>query len=118
MIWRRTSAHSSRELLRAEHRPRVIRPRRLPWLPLLLLAAIAGLLWLRHADSSAHAQYVEQLATANQALQATLTQGRLQRQEIQATNAQLLRRNAQLSAQIEQLQTELAFFRQQKKKAH
>ncbi|CAM5489058.1 putative protein OS=Stutzerimonas stutzeri OX=316 GN=CXK95_03200 PE=4 SV=1 [Stutzerimonas stutzeri] len=118
MIWRRTSAHSSRELLRAEHRPRVIRPRRLPWLPLLLLAAIAGLLWLRHADGSAHAQRVEQLATANQALQATLAQGRLQRQEIQATNAQLLRRNAQLSAQIEQLHTELAFFRQQKKKAH
>ncbi|EIK54307.1 hypothetical protein YO5_04232 [Stutzerimonas stutzeri TS44] len=118
MIWRRTSGHSSRELLRAEHRPWVVRPRRLPWLALLLLAVIAGLLWWRHVDGSAHAQHVAQLAAANQALQATLAQGRLQTQEIQATNAQLLRRNAQLSARIEQLQTELAFFRQQKKKVH
>ena len=48
-------------------------------------------------------------------LQAALDLNRLKQQETQATEEQLLRRIATLSAQVERLQADLAFFRQQKK---
>jgi outer membrane murein-binding lipoprotein Lpp len=73
------------------------------------------LLYLRGQEQTQHAQRVEALGRETQAMKAELEQVRLQRQETQATEEQLLRRIATLSAQVERLQTDLAFFRQQKK---
>lgn len=107
---------NTRELVRAEHRLLAARPIR-PWLLLCvaMLCLIAALLYLRDHENAAHQQRLTTLVAESQALQDALEQGRLQRQEAEATQEQLLGRIAQLSAQIERLQTDLAFFRQQKK---
>ncbi|MCW3149804.1 hypothetical protein N8H22_14450 [Stutzerimonas stutzeri] len=102
-------------MLHAEHRPVIARNRRRYWLPGVMLCVVAALLFLRFTENSAHAQQITQLAAESEALHAALERSRLQRQEAQATEEQLLRRITQLSTQIERLQTELAFFRQQKK---
>ena len=67
------------------------------------------------SEQAIQAQQIDVLHQQNLALKAALEQARLQRQEGQATEEQLLRRIATLSAQVERLQTDLAFFRQQKK---
>ncbi|NRF50211.1 hypothetical protein HRF68_21760 [Pseudomonas stutzeri] len=82
---------------------------------LALLCVIATLLYLRLDEQANQAQQIDVLHQQNLALKAALEQARLQRQEGQATEEQLLRRIATLSAQVERLQTDLAFFRQQKK---
>lgn len=111
-----TKAIDTRALLRADHRLVAERaPRR--WLLLLLamLCLLAGLLYLRWEDGTDHGRQLAELVTENQALRAALSQSRLQEQEAEATQEQLLSRIARLSAQIERLQTDLAFFQQQKK---
>lgn len=116
MAWPRTSKPSTRELLRAEHRLQAVRDRRSGrWVWLALLLVIGALLALRNHEQALHAQQVAALAEESRALRTSLEQRRLQGQESQATQEQLLRRIATLSAQVERLQTDLAFFRQQKK---
>jgi len=116
MAWLRTKRPSTRELLRAEHRLQAARSARSGrWQIFGLLCVIGALLYLRNHEQVAHARRVEALTQDSQALRAALGQSRLKRQEIQATEEQLLRRIATLSAQVERLQTDLAFFRQQKK---
>jgi septal ring factor EnvC (AmiA/AmiB activator) len=116
MAWLRTKRPTTRELLRAEHRPHAARSVRTGrWIIFALLCVIGALLYLRGQEQAIHTQRIEALGRESQALRAELEQGRLQRQETQATEAQLLRRIATLSAQVERLQTDLAFFRQQKK---
>ncbi|WP_313024629.1 hypothetical protein [Pseudomonas lopnurensis] len=111
-----TRKPNTRELVRAEHRL-LAAPSGRPWLwtTFAMLCLVVALLLLRSEENAAHQRRIAAMAAENQALQAALEQGRLQRQEAQATEQQLLRRIAQLSAQIERLQTDLAFFRQQKK---
>ncbi|WP_003292425.1 hypothetical protein [Stutzerimonas stutzeri] len=82
---------------------------------LVLLCVIAALLYLRNLEQAAHAQRIDALNEESRALRVALDNGRLQHREAQATEEQLLRRIATQSAQVERLQTELAFFRQQKK---
>jgi len=116
MAWLRTKRPSTRELLRAEHRLQAARSARSGrWLIFGLLCVIGALLYLRNHEQVAHVRQVEALTQDSQALRAALGQSRLKRQEVQATEEQLLRRIATLSAQVERLQTDLAFFRQQKK---
>ena len=116
MAWLRTKRPSTRELLRAEHRPHAARSVRTGrWIIVGLLCVIGALLYLRSQEQTQHAQRIDALGLETQALKAELEQGRLQRQETHATEEQLLRRIATLSAQVERLQTDLAFFRQQKK---
>ena len=113
-----TKAVDTRALLRADHRLVAERaPRRWLWLWLLLamFCLLAGLLYLRWEDGTDHSRQIAELVTENQALRAALSQSRLQEQEAEATQEQLLSRIARLSAQIERLQTDLAFFQQQKK---
>jgi chromosome segregation ATPase len=74
----------------------------------------AGLLFLRDQEHAAHEQQLAKLAAENQALKGVSEQRQLERQEAEATQEQLLGRIAQLSAQIDRLQTDLAFYRQQK----
>lgn len=107
---------NTRDLVRAEHRLLAARPIR-PWLLLCvaMLCLIAALLYLRDHEQAAYEQRLATLGAENQGLRDALEQGRLQRQEAEATQEQLLGRIARLSAQIERLQTDLAFFRQQKK---
>lgn len=116
MAWLRTRQLSTRELVRTEHRLQANRTGRAGrWVGLALLCVIAALVYLRHHE---HASHEQQMAALNQdrlMLSASLEQSRLQRQESQATEEQLLRRIAALSAQVERLQTDLAFFRQQRK---
>lgn len=117
MFWRSTRKPSTRELLRAEHRPQAGRSGRL-WRGGLLVALllIAAALWLQRLGETAHATQLATLAEQNRGLEAALEQSQLQLQEARATEEQLLRRIAELSAQTKRLQTELAFFRQQKKR--
>ncbi len=116
MVWLKTKRPSTRELLRAEHRPQAAHSARSGrWLIFGLLCVIGALLYLRDHELATHARQVEALMQDSQTLRAALGQSRLKRQEIQATEEQLLRRIATLSAQVERLQTDLAFFRQQKK---
>ena len=116
MAWLRTKRPSTRELLRAEHRLQAARSVRSGgWLISALLCVIGALLFLRNHEHAAHARQLEALTQDSQALRTALGQSRLKRKEIQATEEQLLRRIATLSAQVERLQTDLAFFRQQKK---
>lgn len=109
-------APDTRQLLRAEHRLVAARaPRRWLWVAISMLWLIVGLLYLRWEDRTAHDRRITQLASENQALHAELSQSLLQQQEAEATQDQLLSRIGKLSAQIERLQTDLAFFQQQKK---
>ena len=117
MLWPRTRKPSTRELVRAEHRLQLARAGRpWQWALFLVLCLIGAALMLRLDDSGAREQQLAALAAENHSLAAALEQARLQQREAQATEEQLLRRNAQLSAQIKRLQTDLAFFRQQKKR--
>lgn len=116
MVWPTTKRLSTQDLVRAEHRLQAARSSRAGrWVILFLLCAIGGLLFLRNHEQVAHAQRIEALTQEGVALQTALELSRLQRQESQATEEQLLKRIAELSAQMERLQTDLAFFRQQKK---
>ncbi len=90
-------------------------PRRWLWLLLTMLCVLAGLLYLRWEDGTDHGRQIAELMKQNQVLQVALSQSRLQEQEAEATQEQLLSRITRLSAQIERLQTDLAFFQQQKK---
>lgn len=111
-----TKSPTTRELVRADHRLLSSRPRHPLLLALLLaLSVIAGLLYLRFDDGAAYARQRAELVAQQQMLKDTREQQRLERQEAEATQEQLLGRIAQLSVQVEQLQTDLAFFRQQKK---
>ncbi|MCQ4262345.1 hypothetical protein CXK91_04795 [Stutzerimonas stutzeri] len=116
MTWLRTKRPSTRELVRAEHRLQAGRRARTGhWIIVGLLCVIGALLYLRDHERSDHVQRLEAMARETSTLKAALEHSRLQRQETQATEEQLLRRIATLSAQVERLQTDLAFFRQQKK---
>jgi hypothetical protein len=115
MLWLKTRAPDTRQLVRAEHRLLIARrPRSWLWVVLVMLCMIATLVNLRISESAAYEQQLAALAAENQSLQDALAQGLLQHQEAEATQEQLLGRIAKLSAQIERLQTDLAFFRQQK----
>lgn len=117
MLWPRTRKLSTRELVRAEHRLQLARGGCLwQWAVFLVLCLIGAALLLRLDDSAVREQQLAGLAAENRSLVAALEQARLQQREAQATEGQLLRRNAELSAQIKRLQTDLAFFRQQKKR--
>lgn len=112
----KTRSLDTRELVRAEHRLLAARSSR-PWLWVIfaMLCLIGALLYLHVTERGAYEQRVATLDIENQALRDALEQSRLQRQESEATQEQLLGRIAKLSTQIERLQTDLAFFRQQKK---
>jgi hypothetical protein len=115
MPWSSTRKPSTRELVRAEHRPLVARGGRLwQWPVFLVFCLIAAAPLLRLAGGNAGEQQLAALVEENRTLKAALEQSRLQQQEAQATEEQLLRRIAQMTAQIKRLQRDLAFFRQQK----
>ncbi|MCM2330400.1 MAG: hypothetical protein NDI70_03785 [Pseudomonas sagittaria] len=115
MLWPSTRKPSTRELVRAEHRLLVARGGRLwRWAVFLVLCPIAAALLLRLDGGNAEETRLAALVEENRSLKATLEQSRLQRQEAKATEEQLLRRIAQMTAQVKRLQTDLAFFRQQK----
>ncbi len=115
MRWLSIKPFSTRDLLRAEHRLQAYRQgNRWPLLALVLLLAIAGLLWQQQQERQRHAQQVAALAKAGEQLQAELEQNRLVMLEAQAAQAQLLRRIETMSAEAKTLKTELAFFRRQK----
>lgn len=110
-----TKRPDTRELLRGEHRLMARRPSRSGFWGLAgMLCLVVGLLVLRDHESAAHEQQLAKLVDENQALQGVSEQRQLERQEAEATQEQLLGRIAQLSAQIDRLQTDLAFYRQQK----
>ena len=116
MVWLTTRRPTTRELVRAEHRPRAAAAGSAGrWCMLALLCVIGALVYLRGHEHAVHAQRIAELREQSEALNAALERSRLQRQETQATEEQLLKRIATLSAQVERLHTELAFFRQQKK---
>lgn len=102
-----TKPVSTRELLRGEHRLQYSRRRR-PWLLLgLLLVLMAGYGgWQR--ELAWRAQQGGQAA-----LRAELERSALRQREAEAAQQQLLRRNAELAAQLKRVQTDLAFYRQQ-----
>lgn len=106
----------TRRLVRGEHRLLVTRTSR-PWLwlVLLLLYVIGALVYFRVAEDVGQEQRRAVLIAENQALRVALAQADLKNREAEATQEQLLGRITKLSAQIERLQTDLAFFRQQKK---
>jgi len=85
------------------------------WIILALVAVIVALLYLRSHEQAGHERQIDALKEERVLLQAALDLNRLKQQETQATEEQLLRRIATLSAQVERLQADLAFFRQQKK---
>ena len=117
MPWPRTRKPSTRELVRAEHRLQLARGGRLwQWAVFLVLGLIAAALFMRLDENGAREQQLAALAAENHSLAAALEQSSLQQREAQATEEQLLRRIAELSAQVKRLQTDLAFFRQQKKR--
>lgn len=115
-MFRLTTKPDTRQLLRAEHQLRIARHSR-PWLWMIvaLLGLNAALVILRLEDSAVHEDRLTALAAENRSLLDALEQGRLQHREAEATQEQLLGRIAVLSAQVERLQTDLAFFKQQKK---
>lgn len=114
MRWR-TTKPSSRELLRGQHVPRMPSRR---WggrvVLLLLLAALVALFCWRDERLLQAMQRVERLTSENQHLQAELGRQQLRQHEAESAQQQLVTRNAELSAEIKRLKTELAFFRQQK----
>ncbi len=115
MLWSSTRKPSTRELVRAEHRLLVARGGRLwQWAVFLVFCLIAAALLVRLDGGDAGEPQRAALVEENRTLKAELEQRRLQQQEAQATQEQLLRRIAEMSAQIKRLQTDLAFFRQQK----
>lgn len=115
MLWSSTRKPSTRDLVRAEHRLLVARRGRLwQWAIFLVFCLIAAALLLRLDGGAGDEQQLAALVEENRTLKAALEQGRLQQQEAQATEEQLLRRIAEMTAQIKRLQTDLAFFRQQK----
>lgn len=116
MRWPTTKRPSSKDLLRVEHGLQaapVARSGR--WIVAVLLCVIGALLYLRSHEQAAYAQRIDALQEERVVLQAALELSRLKRQETKATEEQLLKRIATLSAQAERLQADLAFFRQQKK---
>lgn len=115
-MFRLTTKPDTRRLVRGEHRLLVARRSRAwLWIIFMMFCLIGALLYLRVEQNAAHAVQLAALAAENQSLQDALAQGQLQNQEAEATQEQLLGRIAKLSAQIERLQTDLAFYRQQKK---
>lgn len=115
MLWLKTKGPDTRQLVRAEHRLLIAhRSRSWLWVVLVMLCMIAGLLNLRISERASHERQLAALTAENQSLQDAVAQGLLQYKEAEATQDQLLGRIAKLSAQIERLQTDLAFFRQQK----
>lgn len=117
MPWPKTRRPSTRELVRAEHRLQLARGGRLwQWALFLVLCLIGAALLLRHDESEAREQQLAALVAENRTLAAALEQSSLQLREAQASEEQLLLRIAELSAQVKRLQTDLAFFRQQKKR--
>ena len=114
-MFRLTTKPDTRQLLRAEHQLRMARRSR-PWLWMIvaLLGLNAALVILRLEDSAVHEDRLTALAAENRSLLDALEQGRLQYREAEATQEQLLGRIAVLSAQVERLQTDLAFYKQQK----
>lgn len=119
MIWRKTSAPSTRELLRVEHQLQLAnRGRTRFWQAGLLLAltlTLLGTLLLLGTEQQAHAQQRAALLADNQRLREQLEQEHLLKREEQAAQEQLLRRIDAMSAQIKELKTDLAFYRQQEK---
>lgn len=116
MLWPTTRKPSTRELVRADHRLQVARGGRLwPWAVFLVFCLIGAALFLRFDESDARERQLAVLAAENRSLQAALEQSGLQQREAQATQEQLLRQIEEMSAQMKRLQTDLAFFRQQKK---
>ncbi|MFV0456790.1 MAG: hypothetical protein ACK5NQ_17710 [Pseudomonas sp.] len=85
------------------------------WIILALVAVVVALLYLRSHEQAGYGRQVDALKEEHMLLQAELDLNRLKQQETQATEEQLLKRIATLSAQVERLQADLAFFRQQKK---
>ncbi|MDF3934897.1 hypothetical protein [Pseudomonas citronellolis] len=117
MPWRRTRPHSTRELLRAEHRPSARLPRNyrpLLWGALLLAAACASWYAWRGQQHGEAQQHLGALQASNAELVAELQRQRLLAAEAQATREQLERRIAEMSGEIKKLKTDLAFYRQQK----
>lgn len=119
MAWPRTRKPSTRDLLRAEHRPHVPgRHARTGWAVLLLClvlsAVLAGAYLLRAEDDGQVRQRIETLQAENARLAAALEERRLQGDQDRANREQLMRRIDAMSAEIKKLKTELAFFRQQK----
>ncbi|MBB4863490.1 peptidoglycan hydrolase CwlO-like protein [Pseudomonas nitritireducens] len=122
MAWPRIKKTSTRDLLRAEHRPHV--PRGSAWLSrsmavlvVLGLLVLAGIWMLRsQSDTQVREQAQELVALHAQIAQLTadLEEKRLQVEEDHANGEQLMRRIDAMSAEIKKLKTELAFFRQQK----
>ena len=119
MIWRKTSPPSTRELLRVDHQLQLANQGRIRFWPAALLLALSlvllATLLLRGAEQQAQAEQHAALMTDNQHLREQLKQERLQEREEQAAQEQLLRRIGVMSAQIKQLKTDLAFYRQQEK---
>jgi len=118
MAWPRTKKLDTRQLLHAEHRPHV--PRGYGWLIWVALAlvvalgALAGTYWLRQGDDQQARQHIAELEARNQELSEALERERLQVNEEKANREQLMQRIDAMSAQIKQLKTEQAFYRQQK----
>ncbi|MFJ3052852.1 hypothetical protein [Pseudomonas nitroreducens] len=122
MVWPRTRKPSTRDLLRAEHRPHVPRGsaalgRAALLLVLLLAVALAGVWLVRHQDDVAGREQADELQTLHaqvEQLTAELEDKRLQGDEDRANREQLMQRIDAMSAEIKKLKTELAFYRQQK----
>lgn len=118
MAWLRTRKPDTRQLLHAEHRPHV--PRGYGWLVwvalvlLIALGAAAGVHWSRQGDRQQVQQRIAELEAHNKELSDALERERLQVNEEKANREQLMRRIDAMSAQIKQLKTEQAFYRQQK----
>ncbi|WP_462379738.1 hypothetical protein [Pseudomonas sp. Marseille-QA0892] len=119
MLWRRTKPLSTRDLLRSDHRLLAQGRRARNFWPLVCLALVvaAGLpsVWLYQQHEGQQMQRAA-LEAEVESLRSQLQAHELQARMSEATEQQLTRRNADLSAQIERLTTELAFFRQQKSK--
>lgn len=125
MIRLRTRKPSTRELLRSDHNAQP--PRRVRWLYNLLLITLLtlGLVYLNRYTIRVQSQ--EQIATLmldnqvlsdeNQKLQEQLVQNELKSQQDQAVREELSNQIHKMSAQIKELQNELAFFRQRKDKS-
>ncbi|SDR71446.1 hypothetical protein [Pseudomonas oryzae] len=116
MLWPTTKKPSTRELLRTEHRLHAVRAGRpWQWAVFLVFCLVSAALWWRLDDGRTRERQLAALAAENRSLKAALEQSRLQQDEALATEAQLMRRIEEMSAQVKRLKTELAFFRQQKK---